>query len=46
MTAVAVAALGVGVVGNVMIGHGLAPATGELIVGVGLLAVGLTSAGP
>ncbi|MGZ4168920.1 MAG: hypothetical protein ACXVSA_19535 [Solirubrobacteraceae bacterium] len=43
MPAVAVAALGVGVVGDVMIGRGLAPATGQIIVGVGLLAAGLMS---
>ncbi len=43
MTAVAIAALGVGVAGDVMIGHGLAPATGQMVVGVGLLAAGLIS---
>jgi hypothetical protein len=40
---VAAAAVVVGLVGDVAIEHGLAPATGQVIVGAGLLAAGLVS---
>jgi hypothetical protein len=43
MPAVAVAALAVGIIGDVLIHDGLAPATGQMIVGAGLLAAGVMS---
>jgi hypothetical protein len=43
MPAVAASAAGVGVVGDIVVRHGMAPATAQLIVGAGLLAAGLAS---